>query len=95
MAPSYAWFRKRVAAISCFGQRVGAEAEAHVGFGDLVDDFYVGPFVQVVHQLGSLITKKSSVFEAAVSLHGSNLVARLEAALPLVPIPFSGIYWQL
>jgi hypothetical protein len=29
--------------------------------------------------LGSLITKKSSVFEAAVSLHGSNLVARLKA----------------
>lgn len=95
MAPSYAWFRKRVAAISCLGQRVGAEAEAHVGFGDLVDDFYISPFVQVVHQLGSLITKKSSVFEAAVSLHGSNLVARLKAVLPLVPIPFSGIYWQL
>jgi hypothetical protein len=45
--------------------------------------------------LGSLITKKSSVFEAAVSLHGSNLVAQLKAVLPLVPIPFSRIYWHL
>ena len=95
MAPSDAWCRKRVAAISCFGQRVGAKAKAHIGFGDLVDDFYVGPFIQVVHQLGSLITKKSSVFEAAVSLHGSNLVAQLKAVLPLVPIPFSRIYWHL
>jgi hypothetical protein len=45
--------------------------------------------------LGSLITKKSIVFEAAVSLHGSNLVAQLNAVLPLVPIPFSRIYWHL
>ena len=95
MTPGYARCSERVSAISCFGQGVWAKAKPHVGFGNFIDDFHLGPFVEVVHQLGSLITEKSSVFEAAVSLHGSNLVAGLKAALPLVPIPFSGIYWQL
>jgi hypothetical protein len=45
--------------------------------------------------LGSLITEKSSVFEAAVSLHGSNLVARLGATAPLAHSPASRLDWHL
>jgi hypothetical protein len=95
MTPGYARRSQRVSAISCFGQGVWTKAKPHVGFGNFIDDFHLGPFVEVVYQLGSLITEKSSVFEAAVSLHGSNLVARLGATAPLAHRPASRLDWHL
>ena len=64
--------RRRVTAVAGFGQRVRAEANADVGGNDLINHRAVGPVVEVVDQLGALVTKESCVFEASRPFHSSN-----------------------
>lgn len=61
-----------VAAIASFGQRVGAKAQANTLVHDFIDDVLVGPFIEVVHKLCALVTKKSSVFKLDRTFHAIN-----------------------
>ena len=53
-----------VAAVAGFGQGVGSEVDADLGVHDVVDDRRIGPFIEVVDELGPLIAEESSVLEA-------------------------------
>lgn len=64
--------RQRVTAVASLGERVRAETQPGFCFDDLVDHGFIVPFVEVVHELCAFVTKKSSVFEANRTFHGSH-----------------------
>lgn len=60
---------ERVAAITRLGKRVGTEAQSDFVGNDVVDDRLVGPRVEVVDELGPLVTEEASVLEPSGALH--------------------------
>ena len=64
--------RKRVSTITCLGKSVRTKTEPGFRGDDLIYYRFVLPFIKVVHQLGALVTKKASVFEANRTFHQSH-----------------------
>lgn len=62
---------QRVAAVACLGKRVGTETKSNFIGNDVVDDRLVGPRVEVVDELGSLVTEEASVLETSGALHAA------------------------
>lgn len=58
-----------VAAVARLGESVGAEAETDFVRHDVVDHGFVGPRVEVVDELGPLVTEETSVLEPSGALH--------------------------
>ena len=55
---------ERVAAVASLGQRVGRGLQADPKIDELVHHRFVHPLVEVVHELGALVTEKPGVLEA-------------------------------
>ena len=62
---------KRVPAVACLGQCVGTETQPDFVGDDVVDDRLIGPRVEVVDELGPLVTEEACVLEPSGALHGA------------------------
>ena len=62
--------RQVIAAVARLGERVGGEADAHAEVDELLDDGRVLPLVEVIHQLGALVTDESVMLEPHGPFHG-------------------------
>ncbi len=69
MTPCRARRGECVAAVACFGQRVGPEAETDFLVDDVVDDGLVFPRVEVVDELRALVSEETGVLELHGTLH--------------------------
>jgi len=69
-AAPHARLRQAVSAVAGLGDRVGAEARAGAQIDELDDDVRVLPLVDVIDELGPLVTDVSGVLEAERALHG-------------------------
>lgn len=77
MAARFARGSKRVPAIAGLGQCVGTKARTYFAGNDLVDDRGIRPIVEVIYQLGALVTEKAGVSKSRRSFHITNLVVIL------------------
>lgn len=62
---------ERVAAVARLSERVGTETQSNFVGNDVVDDRLIGPRVEVVDELGPLVTEEASVLEPSGALHVS------------------------
>jgi ATP-dependent RNA helicase HelY len=53
-------------------ENLTADDKDALEFGNFIDDFHLGPFVEVVHQLCALVSKKTSVLKLDWSFHTDN-----------------------
>ena len=64
--------RQRVTTIASLGEGIGAKTQPGFCFDDFVDHGFIVPFIEVIHELRALVTKKPSVFEANRTFHRSH-----------------------
>ena len=69
MAAGFARSRQGVAAVASLGQSVWAKTQADFGSHDFVNDRGVLPVINVVDQLGPLVSKKAGVLKLCRAFH--------------------------
>ncbi len=69
MAAGFARGRQGVATVTSLDQGVWTKTQAGFCGHDFVDDRWVFPVIDVVHQLGSLIAKKAGVLKLCRAFH--------------------------